>query len=201
MGERSQHTNNPRQLDLFDKESGHKPKGNKHLIGYGIQNEASDMRVHVCIEAQSVYIFPTESGRQALRENPNLTRRNISLDGKIVTAEGFAVPVSSIPNIEIKLIPNKLMMTYPIHQTETTTQKGTKAVAITLVMLKNGDISLPLNGKSVPDLEFQVSGSDIIVNSDLRVQVKCDYRGGERRLGGTGNLFLQIAECNPYKMY
>ena len=36
----------------------------------------------------------------------------------------------------------------------------------------------------------------IVVNGKWRIQVKCDYDAGP---GGTGNLFLQTAECNPLK--
>ena len=44
----------------------------------------------------------------------------------------------------------------------------------------------------------QIQGTDILVFSRKRVQVKCDYRCGDRPLG-TGNVFLQRAERNPLK--
>ena len=30
---------------------------------------------------------------------------------------------------------------------------------------------------------------------------KCDFKGGERSLGSTGNLFLQVEECNPHGIH
>jgi hypothetical protein len=48
---------------------------------------------------------------------------------------------------------------------------------------------------------MQFEGLDIVVATRVRIQVKLDFRGGERELGGTGNLFLQTAECNPTRSY
>ncbi len=38
-------------------------------------------------------------------------------------------------------------------------------------------------------------------HNDLHTQVKCDFDGGRKELGGTGNLFLQVKEANPFKLY
>ena len=43
--------------------------------------------------------------------------------------------------------------------------------------------------------------TDLLVTASLRIQVKCDYRGGPRELGGSGNLFLQTHECNPLRRH
>jgi hypothetical protein len=48
----------------------------------------------------------------------------------------------------------------------------------------------------------QIDGDDIVVLTGanrVHIQVKCDYPGGDKALGGTGNLYLQVAERNPLK--
>ena len=85
--------------------------------------------------------------------------------------------------------------------TETTSTKGLKAVAIVVAMLKQGMIALPLNTKVIDDKALQIKGTDVIVQNTLHLQVKCDFAAGPRDHGGTGNLFLQTQECNPYKLY
>ena len=47
---------------------------------------------------------------------------------------------------------------------------------------------------------IQLKGMDIVLFCRKRIQVKCDYRSGDRPLG-TGNLFIQKAERNPLKRY
>jgi len=48
---------------------------------------------------------------------------------------------------------------------------------------------------------MQISGIDVTMQDNMKIQVKMDYNGGDKRLGGTGNLYLQTAECNPYRRY
>ena len=74
---------------------------------------------------------------------------------------------------------------------------------LTLDMLKKGLISLPINATIIDDKDIQIAGTDIIVCSHLKIQVKCDYRAGNKKHHRrvTGNLFLQIAECNPERRY
>ena len=74
------------------------------------------------------------------------------------------------------------------------------AVSIVAEMLKRQLIKLPVNIALIDDKNMQIRGTDILIQSKLCLQVKCDYLAGERQFGGTGNIFLQTAECNPRRM-
>lgn len=173
--------------------------GNKTLVPYGIQNEASDFRAHVAYKAQRVYVFPTKSGSQAIKTG-NYTERKVWTQG-IVTAKGYAVPTSHIDGLAEVLIPWELHKKYKIETHMPTGTMGMLATGIVADMMRLSLIPLPFTVDFAEKLALQISGTDIIVGAKLHVQVKCDYRGGDRRYGGTGNLFLQVEECNPGRQY
>ncbi len=81
----------------------------------------------------------------------------------------------------------------------TTSQKGKLAVRVVCYLMKVGRFPLWINAEESQDREVQISGADIVVCCNRRVQVKCDYYAGPRP--GTGNLFLQKAECNPRGLF
>lgn len=178
------------------------PIGNNRLIDYGIQNDGSDFRVHVGYQAQHIYVFPTQAGRDALEREQ--LRSELKRGGQPGvnghTYEGYAVPISSIDNIQSILIPIDIYQKTPIYREMTTTEKGTRAVYVVVEMLKRQLIKLPINVSLVSDKDMQIQGTDILIHSRLRLQVKCDYLAGERQFNGTGNLFIQTAECNPRKL-
>lgn len=45
--------------------------------------------------------------------------------------------------------------------------------------------------KSANTKELQISGTDIVLTCNKRIQVKCDWRGGNPYL------YIQTHECNP----
>lgn len=166
------------------------------LIDYGIQSEQTHLRAHVCVVAQQVYIYPTvdgiracESGRYPLR--PAYT-------GKTRTAEGYVIPPGAIDRMMRIAIHPTFFDHFPIRTDDTTSQKGTQATAIIREMLRYGHFPIPCIPDVVTDRAVQITGVDITVQASLTIQVKCDYFGGERDFGGTGNLYIQIAELNPY---
>ncbi len=171
------------------------PNGNRILVEYGIQNENSDLRAHVSVTAQKVYVFPTTEGQRAIESG--LYRLREAKQGEIVTARGYTVPVSAIHRLTPVSIPEQLMGMYRILNSDSTTQKGNKAVAIVQTLLRWGWFPLPIDSTVVSDIKMQRQGLDLIVAGRFRIQVKCDYSAGEN---GTGNLYLQTHECNPYKM-
>jgi len=175
------------------------PVGNKTLVPYGIVNEDSDYRIHVAYKIQHVYVFPTRAGKAALSEN-KYAQKSVKTED-ITTALGYPVPVSSIKDIQAILIPHAIYQKHPISKSDSTTTKGAHAVEIVMKMLKRGLIPLPVHVDIADEKSIQIKGTDIIINSELKIQVKCDYDGGDRAKGGTGNLFLQIAECNPKKLF
>lgn len=188
---------NSMQAGLFDG-TGEKPK-NTHLVEYGIQNEESDYRAHVCYEAQRVYVFPTDAGKKAIATGI-FPKREVTTRG-IVTATGYLVPISHIDNMQEVLIPLELYRKRKIESFMATGLKGRLAAAIVADMLRRALIALPIEVDITNDKALQINGTDIIVSSNLHIQVKLDHRGGDRRYGGTGNLFLQDSECNPFKQY
>jgi hypothetical protein len=170
--------------------------GNTKLIDYGIQTEESDLRVHVCPKIGRVYYYNTSDGLATIRLKDY--KKMPVFTNSIKTAEGFVVPPSDIPGC-VELKPSITNWNKFFNQTDTTSKKGDLAVRLVKAIIKNGELKLTLNPIEITDLNMQISGTDIIVKSNIRIQVKCDFNGGSKQLGGTGNLFLQVSECNPFK--
>ena len=82
---------------------------------------------------------------------------------------------------------------------DTTSRKGELATRLTKKLIEMGELRLKLNPVEINDLDMQISGTDILIRADIKIQVKCDFNGGSKEFGGTGNLFLQIADCNPFR--
>lgn len=185
------------QLGIFGETNQEEPNGNAILVEYGIQNEQSDIRAHVCFAIKRVYIFKTINGLKAIEDR--IYKERSAYQNGIETAKGYAVPISDIEDIrEISISDEDIEFLSPdINDTET--DKGQKAMWIVTGLLKKGLFPLWLDTENADSKEMQISGIDIIITCKKRIQVKCDFKGGSRILGGTGNLFLQIKECNPYK--
>lgn len=203
---------NPNQLNMFQsiEEQTRKP-ANTSMVHYGVQNEQSDWRIHVGWSTQHVISFPTASGRKIIEAKVTAQNANgitYSHDGMkevktngIPTAVGYPVPISQIEGVSQILIPLDIHRKYAGADMSSTSSKGKIAVAVVLDMLKRFLIPLPLTYSEVDDKALQIKGQDIIVNSNLRIQVKMDMRAGPTSNGGTGNIYLQVGECNPYKWY
>jgi hypothetical protein len=182
---------------------------NIYLVDYGIQNEQSDYRAHVGYKTQHVFVFPTKLIQQFLTSKQNQYQQKSAYQfdkrtgNRIETAKGFLVPLSHIPELQSILIPPDVHKQFPIYRDgdQSPTTKGLYAVQIVVAMLKKHLIALPLDIQQIDDMTLQIEGTDIIVQMKLRLQVKCDYCAGEKRYGGTGNLYLQIAECNPFQYH
>lgn len=183
--------------------------GNTQLFEHGIHTEKSDLRAHVCVNAERVYVFPSshavdliESGKY--RKVPAFTDVN---GRSIRTAEGYLVPWRHIPyirEVNITSIMRWFVDKYGFSEQDTTSEKGNKAVFIVSHLLRIGHFPLPMHPMIVKDVEMQREGDDIIVQSRHRIEVKCDFRGGGTWTRGgdvTGNLFLQVAECNPLRQW
>jgi len=168
---------------------------NNALVNYGIQTEKSQWRAHVCFKAGYIYIFATEAGRRALNNGPEAYAKQALAVGP--TARGRKVPWQSIDGIREIPIPPDIMAANVIEEDEEdTTIKGQLAVAIFMdTMYQAHGTLLPMC--EVTDMAAQIEGTDIRIDGK-RIQVKCDYPGG-RKPNGTGNLFLQTHECNPFR--
>ena len=176
---------------------------NKQLVDYGIQTEDSDIRVHVCPRARRVYVYPTACGLAAIATGKYRAVKGYQKGFGFPTATGYPIPPFDIPRCSSITIRNCAWEEMAFQDEDTTTAKGEKAQRLTLGMLRAGLLPIPALGEEIDEKDIQIKGQDIIIrngaitNKDIRIQVKCDYPGGEKELGGTGNLFLQVQECNP----
>jgi len=173
--------------------------GNTRLVSYGIQTEVSDIRVHVSVATRRAYVYPTSSGLAAVQSGKY--RKRPAFTGNIITAEGYLIPPDDIEGCKSVRIPDDVMDRLQFSEYESTTIKGEKAIEVTKELIKRGLIPITLTVQDVTDEDMQVLGADIIVKARLKFQVKCDWRAGPREYGGTGNLYLQVAECNPFKRH
>ena len=185
------------QIGMFDETN--RTARNTTLVDYGIQSEGSHYRAHVAYVAQRVYVFPTASGKKAI-DRGVYERAQAKTQG-IVTAEGYKVPTSHIDGLSEVFIPLSVYRQFKIEAWMPTGEKGRLATYIVATMMKDSLIPLPVVVDFTDDRALQIKGTDIIVGTSLHVQVKLDYYAGDKRSGGTGNLFLQVAECNPFRQY
>jgi len=173
------------------------------LYNYGIQNEESDIRVHVCPIAKRVYVYPTACGLAAVKSGKHPKKSGYQKGFNLPTATGYLVPPFQIKRCVSIKMRDSVWASLNFKENETTIQKGTKAERLVEGMILNGLLPIPALTKKISRKDLQIKGQDIIIPSgaitqtDIRIQVKCDFPGGEKSLGGTGNLFLQVQERNP----
>lgn len=181
--------------------------GNTQLVEYGIFDEKAEFRAHLGVKTKAVYLFRTDD-MQALIQSTKYQSRSVwsEVHGmKIETARGYLVPVVDIPRLVWAAVSEAKLAYYGFlrHLKSpymSTSDRGDAASQIVNELLENGELKLPVNGKLVTDAMEQIAGHDLIVtDSGHTIQVKCDLAGGYRERGGTGNLFIQYAECNPLK--
>lgn len=185
--------------------------GNTTLVEHGIHTEKSDLRAHVCVNARRVYVFPSSMAASLIETDGHNYKKvpaRTNINGvDIVTAEGYIIPWQKIPyirEVNAKSVIEHIINTDGFGENESTSAKGDKAVAVVARLLRIGHFPLPMDPMIIRDVDMQREGDDIIVQARHRIEVKCDYRGGgtwQRGSNITGNLFLQVAECNPLRMY
>lgn len=174
---------------------------NTVLIPYGIQNEQSDIRAHVGVLAQRVFVYRTRVMVDLLlKQNfPTAFATQEGANGQW-TGKGKLVPIHAVPRMYIIPCPKFSWHTFPA-RTDTTSARGDKAVELICLLLKHGAFPLWVRASESKDAKIQINGTDIVVVANQRIQVKCDYNAGLRSWHPecTGNLFVQTAECNPFK--
>jgi hypothetical protein len=159
------------------------------LHNYGIQNEESDFRIHICVEAKRLYLYETQSGLNSI----NWRVKNVKgyQPGiKENTSLGFLVKPEEIEGCKSWRINENLFIRSKMSTAKSTTEKGIAAERIAYLFMKKWGWK-PVR---ITDKQEQIKGYDFMTNNNKKVQVKCDYKGGE---GGTGNLFIQTHESNP----
>jgi len=173
---------------------------------YGILNEQSDLRVHICPTVRRVYVYETSKGVEAVESGKYPARVAGGVGSYRATARGVVLPPFEIEGCTCVQVSDKVWDFFNFLRSDTTSAKGAKAQAMALEMIHNGQLPLPAMGEGVVDRALQIAGQDIVIGGavagqGVRIQVKCDFNGGDKALGGTGNLFLQTHERNPGKHY
>ena len=168
-----------------------------YLFDYGIHNEGSDIRAHVCVLAGTVYVYPTVNGVRAVESGKFRGTPAKQPGYSKVTAWGYLVPPKEIARC-LPISARAIIREMNFSDSDTPTAKGEKAVNVVAELLRIGWFPLPVDPKIILDADMQISGTDINVSAKFRIQVKCDYRGGIGD-GCSGNLYLQTAEINPLK--
>ena len=164
--------------------------GNTRLVEYGIRQEKSDIRVHVSIATKRLYIFRTSEAVRLI-DTGNYKIRE-ARQGPIVTAKGYLIPPDDIRGCAVREIPKDLLADNVFLPDDDEGERGKKAEGLVFdwLMLLGHEVDVET------DIDKQRDGIDLWCNGEA-IQVKCDWRAGSRERGGTGNLFIQVAECNP----
>jgi len=173
--------------------------GNTKLVKHGIYQENVDLRIHVAVKTRRVYIFETHKGIKAIETGKYPSRPVYT--GNIVTAIGYIVPPDDIEGCRCVPIPDNVLEGIQFDIKDSTPKKGEKAERLANRMILMGLIPLTISIASSADQELQINGSDFEILQARSIQVKCDWSAGPREYGGTGNLFLQIQECNPLGLH
>lgn len=164
------------------------------LVEYGIQTEKSDIRAHVSFANKAIYVFRTECGLEAVRSLGIETRNAYQPGSNVRTATGWPVPFDAIEDLRVVKFDWRYWDHYRFDWP--TPRKGRWAVACVQESLRRGVFPVWSAGREEGDMGGQIAGTDLIVGP-LKIQVKCDARCGPKPRG-TGNLFLQKAERNPF---
>jgi len=168
------------------------------LFEYGIQTEKSDIRAHVSVVNRTVYIFRTSLALQAIKEFKPVIKPAKQPGVEGVTAEGWLMEVEKIPDLR-----RARYHSWPhwdeFNERLSTSAKGALAVRCVLDCMRHGRFPFWVNASEDDRENVQLKGTDILVFCRKRIQVKCDWKCGDKPLG-TGNVYLQRAERNPLKM-
>ena len=175
-----------------------KPNDEMPLFRYGIETEKSDIRAHVGVANRAIYVFPTANAlrRVSSHHYQEVTAGQPGVEG--ITARGWRVPWEDIPDIrKVSLFSWDDWDRFSPELS--TSKKGELAVGVVLKCLEQGRLPLWISASETSNFSLQISGTDIVLG-DIKIQVKCDWRAGERPRG-TGNLFIQHSERNPLKQF
>jgi hypothetical protein len=167
------------------------------LFEYGIQTEGSDIRAHVSVVNQTIYVFPTRNGLEAVDRKPREERCACQPGVNGPTAVGWLVPVDEIADVRRVKFTSWEGWTQ-FRPNLTTSRKGKLAVTCVIGAMKRGRFPFWLDATEDERQNVQLLGTDVLVFCKKKVQVKCDFYSGDKPLG-TGNLYFQRAERNPLK--
>lgn len=164
------------------------------LYEYGIHTEKSDIRAHVSVVNTCIYVFRTKDGIDAVVKNNPRTVFAYQQGVEAATASGWLVKPEWINDLRI-LRRDPWPQWKLFSPSMSTGDKGALAVECVCDAIAKGRFPFWVDTKETTSKEIQISGADIVVSMNQRIQVKCDYKAGP--YPGTGHLFLQKSERNP----
>lgn len=173
---------------------------NTELIDYGIREEKSHIRAHVSPQTKRVYVFRTSAVLHVIDEHEYKSVPAYQPGYDFPTATGYLVPVEDVPDLRV-LAWQSQQWWLEFDERASTTEKGKRAVWVVRELMRLGRFPLWFDGEEVEDRQIDIDGTDILVAGKWRIQVKCDWKAGRRKDGGSGNLFIQIQECNPGRLH
>ena len=93
----------------------------RELVDYGIQNDESQFRVHICFNARNVYVYPTQEAKNFLEENKESYRCVPAYQPgyKKPTAMGYLVPINDIPFCDEIEMPSEVLWVNEIKEGDT----------------------------------------------------------------------------------
>lgn len=162
------------------------------MFKYGIEEENSTFRAHIT-KNMNCYVFRT-SNMKKLIEVKDFKKVNGYQPGyKEPTSIGYLVPIK-----ECNFIIKSCFLDYPekYNPEWSTTEKGDWAVNVCIWLMKSGRFPFIINADKTNDIEMDIKGTDIFIESKFKIQVKCDSIADV-----TGNLFIQTHEINPFGLY
>jgi len=172
------------------------------MIQYGILEEKSDYRIHVCPLDKKIYIFKTSIVRDMVKDAIQTKKYRFvpaRCEGEL-SGWGYIIPPTDILGIRFAEIKPTELTTKTTKTTRATSEDGDRAVALTIEAIKNDElpyITCITEPIVVTEKKKQIDGVDIIVTDVfegiLDLQVKWDGPGG---ICGTGNLYIQTHEVN-----
>lgn len=171
------------------------------LADYGIFTEQSDIRAHVGPKAKTIYVYQTSAMREFVELNKYATKPAYQPGYSLPTASGYCVPIAEAPFIRRLQFESYDWSGFPPSDAGTS-EKGAAAVNVVCELLRRGRFPLwILSASESNDRSIQISGTDIVVVGKHKIQVKCDYLAAPKELGGSGNLYIQIKERNPFGLH
>lgn len=162
-----------------------------------IRDEASDIRIHFGDQAKWVGRFERTDAADRVDVAVALGQKEVEInvddvDGAV--ARGFLIKIGSLWTLkEIVMPPGWWEDLLPRIKNKTlTTYKKGKIGEDAVV---NYYLGIGAQVRREHRQENQVAGTDLWIDG-LRVQVKFDHRAGPVSRGGSGNVFIQTAECH-----
>jgi hypothetical protein len=183
-------------MESMDGTFGATSQGNTRLVAHGIQEDASDMRIHIAFGDRYAFVFPTHSAQKAISsDGKQYPAFRASQDGtNLITGTGYRVPWTDIEGCKRFWIPREVLDAVSPRITDSTSEKGRKAESVAWELIRLGTIAVSVSCRPVTDTDDQIKGTDLRISGPA-IQVKCDWWAGSRGLA------IQTHECNPFKKH